>query len=1306
MNFGRSRGAGGSSPAPEKIDGNDVGPVKNFCGRKRETDAIASKLRRRRWRTVRVVVLDGMAGSGKTTLARQVAYQHRDRFETFVEIDLKGSTKKPTSPTGLLQELLRRLSISTAGLDDETLYRRYHQAMASKSLLILLDDAADAEQIRKVVEFTGSSVVLVTSRVELRGLHELVRIGVGSFKKREALELLSAKISPSGAERVAAEPDAAASIVRRCGGLPLAIHLVGGRVSGDSRSLASLEELDADLASLGLSGIAERESDTARSSARTMRGVFNGVYRRLRPELQCMFRLMGGDLRDIDAETAGALADVSERDAVELLRDLDAHRLAERVRGTQVRYRLHDLLWEFAQELAAEDPAEIVAAARRLSALRLRQVEDLVAGAHYGTASETSGAAAAQVQRAFAHEDYVTCWRLVANLAELYEVIGFPDNWPTLHKHGTAAAVAIGDERARIAMLLAEGAHRSFRWQWTELLELLEDFADTGTATNTAKARVSTMRSHAYAAIGDPDRAVTEARRALSYSLDDRCGQTRALVALGEAHRERGALEESAARLTEAIDSVEMLPVERSRALCALAATLVELGRPDEAAAALSEAVEIDMAADDGGHLFVVLVRMADLCLPYPGGHGPAMERLRPAFELRLAPEFFRQPKSGQTAAALLTMAECYLQLGQPIEADYAWQQANHLKVAALETRQLVIRGTLAIAEGRVVEAAQALDLALTSSGHPRSTEEARLRARAAVLLGDVYGGLGNHALAADYYKYAEQLTGEETGRLAQAQAAIAGSSSARAGFRRRVPKKWPRWLLTVLAVLTCLPTFKLMAHDTSGIRVTPVSNSTVLVACTIGAMVAARMRPYGAGVLMGYLSTPPVALGLVLITSEQVRARGTAGMLIDYALFTVAAAVAVWRSRRIAWVWLMSLLVIEVGMTGALPTLWTRPVAPSVWQGVGVALIVLGAAWLPVTTLSHPAVHRQTQVVALLAAPIAGGGLALLLGFGLGRQTYMLWPGSLGSDWRLALLGLSTATACVCAGLIGPPRLSSGILSGLAWFWGINGVLLGMAHADSDVPTFWHPGGFWHWLTNPSIMPLLCLLAVGVLGFASTETGGFYPQLGHDRPPLPMPKGLPERLRAARRVRIRMYAAGALVALAALHVLSVALDDPKTPERVGALFWVAAWLFLAALVHPDIRPGNGPRWLSVAVLLVIAMAIAFTNARHIGSHGWSRGTVAGLMEAAAAFIAVGIVAPYRTIPVGRSRIDRARIVVACTWAALVSVVVAVLADASDIADVLRSVAGGAGGLGASLLYLHLKRRRATDSPQNPPPPA
>ncbi|CAM5237920.1 NB-ARC domain-containing protein [Streptomyces chartreusis] len=1288
--------------------------MENFCGRRRETETIAALLRRQR-KSVRVIVLDGLAGAGKSTLMSQVAYLHGKSFDDVIAIDLNGSTDAPTSPAELLRQLTERLGVSSIGLDEETRHRRYRQAMAGRRLLILLDDAADVRQIGRAVDFTGSSVVLVTSRVELTGLPASARISVGSFDRREALDLLGKEV---GAERVAAERDAAARIVQRCGYLPLAIHLVGGRLTGESRSMATLEELDADLAASGLTAIAERETDTARGSARKMREIFHGISRRLDPELRRMFRLLGGDVRDTDAETAAALADVTERDATELLRNLHARRLVEPVRAAApVRYRLHDLLRQFAQELAAEDPAEAAEAAHRLSALRLRQVEAVVADGHYGAAQVTCATATAQVPHALRLQDHVMCWRLVAAVGRVYRVIGFPADWPTLLEHGTAAADALGDARARTTLLLAEGAHRASRWRWREVLELCEDFEDRRAFEDLQglgdfdHVDAATLRSRAYAAVGEPGRALTEARRALSYATDD-CGvRVRALMALGEAHRGQGELEESAARLAEAVGCAEAMPVERSRASHALAVTLAELGRVQEAAAALAEAAQIDQDAGDERHLFVVLVATAELRRRHGDSRGAVMAVLRQAFRLRYPDGFVRRPEHAGTADALLTMAECFLELGHHPEAVYAWNQANHLDVDALATRRLVVRGALALAEGRASEATRALELALTSDAD--DVEARRLRARAAVLLGDVHGALDDHAGAAGQYEYAEQVTGEETGRLVRARAALAGSLPARSEARRRLLWRWPVWVRRMLVVLSCLPALNLLAHDGSSIRVTPADNSIALVSCALGALVAVRLQPYGAGVLLGYLSAVPASLGIVLLTSEQVGGRGTTGMVVGYALLAVVVAVTAWWPRRLSFAWLLSLFAVTVVATAGAPELWTVPVAPSVWRGVGVATIVLGLGWLPVVVLRHPAVHRWTSVQALVTAPLAGGGLAALLGCGLGRQTYMLWPGSTGVDWRLALLGLPVAAAGVCAGLLGPPRLSAGILAGLAWFWGIQAFALGMAHADVDTPNFYaHPVRYWDWLTSSSawlwLLPLLSLLVVILLGWTSVEIDESDPPPFPSRSGLPMPHGHAERLATARRTRIRLYGARTLMVVAVLLALTIPAvqAEPHAPEDVpGLLFWVAACAGLAATVHPDISAHLSLRLLGASALITIAGALVLANARHIEAHGWSRGAVAGLLTAAAALFGTGVVAPYQAVRLRHVRIHRGIAVEACLMTASVLVIAAALAGVEDLGDVVVMVLAGAVWAGIVWLYPYFKRRRATDSRQEPPKP-
>jgi hypothetical protein len=583
------------------------------------------------------------------------------------------------------------------------------------------------------------------------------------------------------------------------------------------------------------------------------------------------------------------------------------------------------------------------------------------------------------------------------------------------------------------------------------------------------------------------------------------------------------------------------------------------------------------------------------------------------------------------------------------------------------------------------------------------------------VLLGDAYGGLEDHAGAAAYYEYAERLGGEGTGRVAEARAAAAGSWSARAAVRRRTPLRWPPVLVAVLAVLCVVPALSLLAHDGSGIRVTPLSNGAALLSCALAALLAPRLRPYGAGVLIGCLSPVPTALGVVLITSEQVRARGTVGMVVDCALAAAVVAVTAWRPRRAPSVLLVSLLVIEVGGTQALPALWSVPVAANAWDTAGIALIVLGIAWPAAVVLRHPAVHPQTTVGTLLLAVVAGGALALLLGFGLGRQTYMLWPGHPGSDWRLALLGLSTAVTCACAGLVGPARLSSGMLGGLAWFWGIHAVLLGMAHAETDAPNFWaDPARYREWLSGSShwvwILPSLCLLVVMVLGGVSGALDDHSPRLAHGRPPLPLPDGLAERLRIARRARLRLYGAGVLAALGGVYALSYVAALAGSPAAEGAreaaVLGVVACLGLAAVVHPDIGVRKGVRRLGVAALISVATGFVVVNVRQIESYGWSRGAVAGLMAAAAALFAIGSVAPYRTIPVPGAQLDRDRVVTASTWAAAVSFIGALVTGASGLADVLAPLVGAVVGGGTVPLFAYLRRRRAADGSHDPPPAA
>jgi hypothetical protein len=285
-------------------------------------------------------------------------------------------------------------------------------------------------------------------------------------------------------------------------------------------------------------------------------------------------------------------------------------------------------------------------------------------------------------------------------------------------------------------------------------------------------------------------------------------------------------------------------------------------------------------------------------------------------------------------------------------------------------------------------------------------------------------------------------------------------------------------------------------------------------------------------------------------------------------------------------------------------------------------------------------------------------------------------------------------------------------MLGGLAWFWGIHAVLLGMAHAETDAPNFWaDPARYREWLSGSShwvwILPSLCLLVVMVLGGVSGALDDHSPRLAHGRPPLPLPDGLAERLRIARRARLRLYGAGVLAALGGVYALSYVAALAGSPAAEGAreaaVLGVVACLGLAAVVHPDIGVRKGVRRLGVAALISVATGFVVVNVRQIESYGWSRGAVAGLMAAAAALFAIGSVAPYRTIPVPGAQLDRDRVVTACTWAAAVSFIGALVTGASGLADVLAPLVGAVVGGGTVPLFAYLRRRRAADGSHDPP---
>jgi DNA-binding SARP family transcriptional activator/tetratricopeptide (TPR) repeat protein len=294
-----------------------------------------------------IAVIDGMPGSGKTTLALHVAALVGERYpDAHLFVDLQGhSAEQPLEPGAALLILLRQLGIPAAMIPAElrdriTLWRN---ELAWRRALVIFDNAYSSAQLAELLPTVPGSAALVTTRRRLMGLDGVHTERLAVLSPGDALALL-ARIAGG---RIATESTAAAGVVRRCGGLPLALRLAGARLAHRPRwRVADL------VRRLGESALPELAAED-----RSVAAAFTLSYGQLGEPARRMFRLLGVYPAPLfDGLAAAALAELPLDEAQDLLDDLiDGHLLDEPEPGI---FRLHDLLREYAAALIAELPPE------------------------------------------------------------------------------------------------------------------------------------------------------------------------------------------------------------------------------------------------------------------------------------------------------------------------------------------------------------------------------------------------------------------------------------------------------------------------------------------------------------------------------------------------------------------------------------------------------------------------------------------------------------------------------------------------------------------------------------------------------------------------------------------------------------------------------------------------------------------------------------------------------------------------------------------------------------------------------------
>ncbi|KOV90132.1 hypothetical protein ADL03_00065 [Nocardia sp. NRRL S-836] len=611
--------------------------------------------------------IEGAPGVGKTALVVHWAHQRRDRFpDGILYVNLRGheDATSPASPDEVLDGFLDALGLLDPAVSRtlEAKTSLYRSALHSKKMLVVLDDAVSAEQVRPLLPGVSQTPVLITSRTRLTGLHTregAVSVDIAPLPAGEAVELLRRTIGESAVD---AEIAAARELAELCSCLPLPLRIAADRVAG--HTYLTITDLVADLRN-------ERDrldlldSDDPATAVRT---VFSVSYRSLPHAEARMFRLLGLHPGSRFSLTTAAV--LTGLRPVQLRKSLDVLCKANLVERLQAdRYRLHDLIRVYAAECAeADEPAPDRQRAQRdvltwylssaanadrvLTPFRRRVPVDVSGGLEFASADaaldwcvqEQPGLAAA-VRLASALAEHDLAWRLAAVLWGFYYQRKPWADWIGTHRTALSSATCLEDPfaTATIAGGLAVAERELRRYEeaeslFTRALDIWTSLGDTY-----GEAWVCNGFSQMCRELGRGEEATVLARRSLEAwtRLGDRYGQGMALNSLSgilsqsgdldaaltasnqavaafsgvaDAYSKAWALNNLAnvrrarGELVEAVNIYERVLVERRTigdhygrgfTLRSLGETLLELGRVDDATAVLGSALEYFEQLDD-----------------------------------------------------------------------------------------------------------------------------------------------------------------------------------------------------------------------------------------------------------------------------------------------------------------------------------------------------------------------------------------------------------------------------------------------------------------------------------------------------------------------------------------------------------------------------------------------------------------------------------------------------------------------------------------------------------------------------------
>jgi DNA-binding SARP family transcriptional activator len=632
-----------------------------FVGRQAEIEQLNALLPNRAsvpTTTVVITAIAGMAGVGKTALAVHWGHQCRQHFpDGQLYVNLRGFDPAGTAmrPSEAITHLLAALGVPPEeipdGLEDQAAL--YRSRAANRRVLIVLDNARDAEQVRPLLPGTAGSMVVVTSRNDLTSLAAVdgaFTLTVDLLSPAEARGLLSRRL---GERRVEQEPEAIEQIIASCDRLPLALSIVAARAMRTPRyPLAALA------AQLRQAPGALDALDGGDHAA-NVRAVFSWSYHQLGPLAARLFRVLGLHAGpDISAATLASMSGMQAADQeaalVELLR---ASLVSEPILN---RFSLHDLLRAFAGELAERHDSldSRIAAIQRMldhylqTALRADQLLDtnradsvrllphtgppeqeqqlasLSEALDWFNAEWQSLSAALRLAARLGFDDHA--WRLARSLASFLDRRGHWRESADLQRIALAAAVRIGDSSAQAVShsSLADVCIRLGEYSDAQhhLLRCLQLYRLVGDRAGQAEVERSVTRL--LGRQGKYGEALPHARQAtdLFSELGQRAGEARAINAMGWFNIQLGRLKDGLLLCQQALNLQRLINDRFGQAdtLDSLGHAHHLLGDFDEAAARYQQAAELYREFGDRYHEASVRAALGD---SYQAAGSPAEAR-------------------------------------------------------------------------------------------------------------------------------------------------------------------------------------------------------------------------------------------------------------------------------------------------------------------------------------------------------------------------------------------------------------------------------------------------------------------------------------------------------------------------------------------------------------------------------------------------------------------------------------------------------------------------------------------------------